>query len=127
MDKELAEYEEIAKKYFNLEVADRTPDSLCELLRVAVETVRANLEENDLFENINLSIQGAVTLPKTNEKYNYLEKVREELLGWEDVEAVINHPGASNVEPGSSIKEEAVKVRLDWCNYINEVIAALSE
>lgn len=127
MDKEVSEYEKTAKKYFNLEDADRTTNSLCELLRAAVKAIRANPKENDLFEDINLSIQGAVVLPETDERYNYLEEVREDLLGWEDIEEVLKTPGASNIKPGSNIKEEAVKTRLSWCDYIDKVIATISK
>ncbi len=114
-------YGELESLYSPIDVADRSLTALRVLLSSAIREVRTNPTDDELFEGINLRVQGAMELPKTNAMHSYLGQVREELLGWEDVEAVLRHKGVPN------IKDEAKKVRLEWCDLIEKVLSTISK
>jgi len=121
MTDEITEYTKLADEYYRLELEDRSLGGLQRVLTAAVNAIRSKPRDNELFEGVNLEIQLLVGMPDSNKMQAYLSEVYDDLLLWEDIEAVLRTSGASN------IKEVAVKKRLAWCGYIDEVIADISK
>jgi hypothetical protein len=113
MNEEAADYERLSEKYFSEPFESRNVAKVKQILSVALTAVQANPENIEMFEEINLNMQGAVQVPESNNMHGILEDVSEELLGWEDLEKVL----------GS--KKKAIEAMSNWCKYVRSIIAKL--
>ncbi len=111
MNEEKTEFDKLSDSYFDQPFESRTVDTVLDFLSRTLLVVQANPRYIDEFENINLQLQHAVNIPASREGYKFLQDVQNELLGYEDLKAVL----------GS--EEKANEAMSDWCKYIAEVIS----
>lgn len=89
--------------------APTTKSELIELFQAGLAEVEKNPDDIDNFEFVNLTVQGVLNSSPLYDKHPELEEINDEMLGFEDLEAVLTDP----------IKvQEAVRT---WIAYIKSV------